>query len=177
MRRRERVATVGGDAAGNELPGRAHRQLAKAVLEQFRVIMRSAKKHFQQVQERTGVTAAQLWALVELQHKPGMRVTELAHALAVHQSTASNLIECLERRGLLRRDRSCSDQRYVCLSLTQAGRRTVARAPLPLEGVLPDALKSLGRADLLELQRRLKRLVRTMKVLDHAGKGIPLAEI
>jgi DNA-binding MarR family transcriptional regulator len=153
------------------------RHLAVAVLEQFRLIFRSAKKHFQWVQDRTGVSGAQLWVLAELQRRPGIRVTDLARAMAIHQSTASNLIELLERRGLIQRDRSSRDQRVVHLSLTRAGRGTIARAPRPLEGVLPDALHSLGRADLLELQRRLDKLAQQMKVRDRGGRRIPLGEM
>ncbi len=148
-----------------------------SVLEQFRLIFRSAKKHFQWVQERTGVSGAQLWVLAELRRKPGIRVTELAQAMAVHQSTASNLIERLEKGGLLRRARSSRDQRVVHLSLTKAGRDAVARAPRPLEGVLPHALNSLRQGELAELQRCLDRLAGKMKVRDRAGRRIPLAEM
>jgi DNA-binding MarR family transcriptional regulator len=153
------------------------RELAMAVLGQFRLIFRSAKKHFQWVQERTGVSGAQLWALSEVHRRPGIRVTELARAMGVQQSTASNLIDPLERRGLVQRDRSTRDQRVVHLTLTKSGRETVARAPLPPEGVLPDALNSLGRADLVELQRRLEKLARLMKVRERGGKRLPLAEL
>ena len=154
-----------------------NRPLALAVLGQFRMIFRSTKKHFQWVQERTGVSGAQLWVLAELHSRPGIRVTDLARAMGVHQSTASNLIDPLEKRGLIQRDRSRQDQRVVHLSLTRSGRGTVARAPLPLEGVLPDALNSLEHADLLELQRRLEKLAKRMKVRDRAGKRIPIGEM
>ena len=147
------------------------------VLGQFRLIFRSAKKHFQWVQDRTGVSGAQLWVLAELQRRPGIRVTDLARAMGIHQSTVSNLIDPLERRGLIQRDRSSRDLRVVHLSLTRAGRETIARAPRPLVGVLPDALHSLGRADLVELQRRLDRLAQQMKVRDGAGKRMLLGDI
>ncbi len=153
------------------------RQLALAVLEQFRLIFRSAKKHFQWVQELTGVSGAQLWVLGEIRCKPGLRVTELAHAMAVHQSTASNLLDRLERQGLVQRSRSSADQRVVHLSLTDLGRTTIAKAPLPLEGVLPDALSRLTHEDLVDLQRQLDRLAKLMKVRDAKGKRIPLAEM
>lgn len=151
--------------------------LALTVLGQFRLIFRSTKTHFQWVQERTGVSGAQLWVLAELSKRPGIRVTDLARAMGVHQSTASNLIDPLEKRGLIQRDRSLQDQRVVHLSLTRGGRDVVARAPLPLEGVLPDALKTLRQADLLELQRNLERLARRMKVRDRSGKRIPIGEM
>lgn len=155
----------------------ARRELVLAVLEQFRVIFRSAKKHFQWVQERTGVSGAQLWVLAEVHRKPGIRVTELARAMAVHQSTVSNLIDRLTKLGLILRDRSRADQRVVHLSLTDLGRKTIARAPLPLEGVLPDALSLLARDELVDLQQRLQKLAKLMKVRDRRAKRIFLAEM
>jgi DNA-binding MarR family transcriptional regulator len=155
----------------------AHRAAVLAVLEQFRVIFRSTKVHFQWVKEATGVSGAQLWVLAQLHERPGIRVTELAQALAIHQSTASNLIDKLAALGLVQRERSAEDQRVVHVSLTPGGKAVVERAPRPLEGVLPDALRSLGAAELRELQGQLERLAGRMKVRDRAAKRIPLGEM
>jgi DNA-binding MarR family transcriptional regulator len=167
-------------AGSRRVAGRStdrQRSLAMAVLGQFRLIFRSAKIHFQWVRERVGVSGSQLWVLAELQRKPGIRVTELAQAMAVHQSTASNLVESLEKSGLLQRERSSQDQRVVHLSLTDSGRQTVARAPKPIRGVLPDALDTLNQKDLAELKKYLAKLATLMKVRDRAGRRIPLAEM
>lgn len=48
----------------------ARREFALAVLGQFRVIFRSSKKHFHSVEERAGVSGAQLWLLAELYPLP-----------------------------------------------------------------------------------------------------------
>ncbi len=155
----------------------ANAAAALSVLEQFRVIFRSTKKHFQWVETATGVSGAQLWVLAELQRTPGIRVTELARALAVHQSTVSNLLERLEERGLVQRVRSAKDARNVLLSLTAAGNAVIARAPMPLEGVLPNALRSLPAAELAQLKVLLESLARHMKVRDRAGKRIFLGDM
>ena len=157
--------------------GQRDRALEIAVLQQFRLIFRSARKHFQWVQERAGVSGAQLWLLAEIERRPGIRVTDVAQSMAVHQSTASNLIERLEKDRLLLRQRSSQDQRVVQLSLTKAGRARVARAPRPLYGVLLDALGGLEQADLAQLQDLLEKLAAKMKVRDRAGKRIPLGEL
>jgi DNA-binding MarR family transcriptional regulator len=155
----------------------AHREASLAVLEQFRVIFRSTKMHFQWVKEKTGVSGAQLWVLAELHQRPGLRVTELAQALAIHQSTASNLIDKLVALDLVRRQRSAEDQRVVHVWLTAGGKAVVDRAPRPLEGVLPDALRSLGASELRELRGQLERLAGRMKVRDRAARRIPLGEM
>lgn len=155
---------------------RQHDQ-AIAVLQQFRFIFKSARKHFQWVEQETGLSGSQLWALAQIASAPGLRVTELAHALAIHQTTASNLIEKLVQRKLIRRERKSEDQRVVQLHLTQRGFDIVSKAPKPYEGVLPDALTRLPQADLRKLDSLLKSLTDLMRVRDASGRRTPLADI
>ena len=154
-----------------------HRTLSSSVLQQFRMIFKSVKTHFRWVEQQTGVSGSQLWALATVAQSPGLRVSELAAALAIHQSTTSNLIDRLEQHKLLRRERSKPDQRVVRLFLTARGEKTVAAAPRPLEGVLPDALSRLSEAELAVLKAQLDGLTRLMKVRDITGKRTPLADI
>jgi len=154
-----------------------HAAQAVAVLGQFRLIFKSVRKHFRSVEESAGVSGAQLWVLSEVAKKPGLRVTELARAMSIHQSTASNLIERLEREGHIERRRDPADQRVVRLFLTPAARRAVAKAPGPPEGVLPDALKRLSTEDLVALGKHLFKLTSLLRVRDASGKKTPLSEI
>lgn len=148
-----------------------------AVLQQFRIVFKSVKKHFQWVEKETGVSGSQLWALAHISGAPGTSVTELARALAIHQSTASNLIDKLAQRELVRRERKRDDQRVVRLYLTRQGQAIVAKAPKPVEGVLPDALMRLPKADLHKLNTVLSGLTQLMRVRDASGKHTPLSDI
>lgn len=168
-----------GSAGGRGEPAAAdsQREQAMAVLQQFRVVFKSVKKHFQWVEKETGVSGSQLWALAQIAGTPGISVTGLARALAIHQSTASNLIDKLAQRDLVRRERKRDDQRVVRLYLTRQGQAIVAKAPQPVEGVLPDALMRLPKADLLKLDAMLKGLTKLMRVRDASGKYTLLADI
>src|SRR5437762_11244155 len=88
-----------------------HRRRMLEVLEQFRVIVKSIKRHYQDVERRAGLKGAQLWALAQVAGSPGSTVGDLARALAIHQSTASNLLRGLETAGLVTRERQHRDQR------------------------------------------------------------------
>lgn len=150
---------------------------ATEALQHFRVIFKSVKKHFRWVEQQTGVNGAELWALSVVVAQPGLKVSELARALSVHQSTASNLINKLVRRKLLRRERSELDQRIVHLFALPAGARVVAEAPQPVSGVLPEALHRMSRSDLVQLNILLSGLARKMKVRDASGKSTLLTDI
>lgn len=150
---------------------------AMVALQHFRLIFKSVKKHFNWVEQQTGVTGAQLWALAAIVEAPGLTVNQLARILAIHQSTASNLIDRLAKQGLVRRERCMKDQRSVNLHPETKGRRLLARAPKPLRGVLPDALSCMSVADLRKLNALLESIGGFMKVRDSTGKKTPLADI
>jgi DNA-binding MarR family transcriptional regulator len=101
--------------------------------------------------------------------RPGMRVSELADALAVKRSTASNLLDKIEQRGLIRRERGYPDQRVVHLYLTAAGAAVMEKAPQPAQGVLIDSLHRLSPDELAALDKDLTRLVALMGLADSAG--------
>ena len=91
---------------------------------------------------------------------------ELARALAIHPSTASNLVRRLEALALVSRRRSGGDQRTVQLYLTGRGEQALKRAPQPLIGVLQQALSQLPARRLEVLGRHLADLIGAMKVKD-----------
>src|SRR5258708_12028424 len=116
------------------------------VLEQFRIIVKSIRHHYQDVERRAGLTGAQLWALAQVAQNPGSKVGELARALAIHQSTASNLLRRLEALELVARERQSHDQRQVKLFATKKGLQLLKAAPRPLIGRLQQALSQLPPA-------------------------------
>lgn len=140
------------------------------VLRQFRAVARSVNRHFHAVERQCGISGSQLGALAAVTANPGLKVTELAQRLALHQSTASNLIDLLVRKGLLERRRSDHDLRVVRLHATAAGERLVARAPVPLDGLLTHALRQLDAGTLTALHGNLVRLMDSMS-LPATGDG------
>lgn len=151
-------------ASRKESPSPDVDPLALEVLGKFREIFQSAKKHFGAVHRSVGVSGAQLWALWELHAQPGLRVSDLAARLSIHQSTTSNLVEKLVAAKLVRRERRDTDQRVVRLYLTATGERLLGRAPTPARGVLPDALSRLDHRDLKRLSAQLDGVLSAMEV-------------
>ena len=145
-----------------------------SVLQRFRVLIRTAQRHSQWIERQSGVTGAQLWALQELKEVSGLRVGELAGRMALHQSTASNMVDKLESAKLIRKERTSADQRVVRLYLTEAGTDLLKRSPSPARGVLPEALRLLDEEALMRLQRELDVLLRQIKDLDEGFGMQPL---
>lgn len=154
-----------------------HNVQSVAALRSFRLIYGSVRQYFRSVEHLCGVSGSQLWMLQEIKQRPGIGVSELAAQLSIHQSTCSLLVETLVRSRQVVRSRVRSDQRRVGLKLTQKGRRTVACAPGPAEGVLPHALRSLSGTSLRSLNRSLQMVIERLELEHPDAAARPLTEM
>ena len=132
-------------------------------LQAFRTIFGSARLHDAEVRRTASISGSQLWALSEIARATGMSVNALSKCMALHQTTASNLVNALVERKLIRRVRDAGDQRVVQLHVTGEGKRMLGRAPGPYAGLLVDALRHLDGSQLSTLRRCLELLVAVMK--------------
>jgi len=73
---------------------------AFAVLVRLRQVFRAAKQQMPSENGARIITALERWAMHEMYTKPGIRVTDLAHTMGLHQSTISNMVRALSRREL-----------------------------------------------------------------------------
>jgi DNA-binding MarR family transcriptional regulator len=150
---------------------------AREALRQFRVIFGAVRQHFKAIEKACGVSGAQIWAMAALRQTPGMKVSELAQALSIHASTASNLLDKIEKAGMIRRERNTVDQRVVKLYLTAAGEKALEKAPQPLTGILTHALGQLPDKSLDRLNQDLATLIAHMGDINTRDAQKPLSEL
>lgn len=148
---------------------------AAQVLRRFRLVFNAVKTHFQQVEKKAGVGGAQLWALSIISTNSGMGMNDLARAMDVHQSTASNLVKTLVERELVVANKEGPDRRMVQLAILPAGVQVLGKAPGPWAGVLPQALASLDAKTLARLDADLAKLITALNA-DERGANIPLGQ-
>lgn len=147
---------------------------ALEALKLFRIIFKSANRHFHEIEKIAGIGGASLWALAEIGEIDNLTVSKLASAMSIHQSTASNLIDKLETKGYITRVRSLDDRRVVYLTLTDIGSELLTKAPLPHRGILPDALMRLDPEVLTALNNHLTELISGMERKHVNGAFEPL---
>lgn len=157
-------------------PATAAADAPARVLRRFRIVFNAVKTHFQQVEKQAGIGGAQLWALSLIDQRPGIGVGELARAMDIHQTTASNLVKALLVAGLVESLRNGPDRRAVQLHVRAEARELLARAPGPFAGVLPQALACLDGATLERLDHDLGLLITALQADEGAG-NIPLAQL
>jgi len=145
------------------------------VVQSLRLVCRTIQDHSRRAERQYGLSAVQLRAVWETHRCPGRRVSESSRVLSIHPSTASNLLDKLERKALVRRVRGGADQRVVRLYVTGQGSARAQRAPRPAQGALTDALHRLSEHAPGSLGRAPGELAAAVAVHD-PGTGLPLAE-
>jgi DNA-binding MarR family transcriptional regulator len=98
-----------------------------------------------------GLTLSQYGLLELLVDRQSARVQELAAHAGITPSTATRILDALERRGVVERTRSDEDRRAVAVSLTDVGQEVVHAEQEWLRGrqrtfyaALPDAEQELA---------------------------------
>lgn len=105
-----------------------------------------------------GLTHAQFDIIATLGNTPGMTIKELGDKTLITKGTLTGVIDRLEAKGLVARERSCDDKRSFCVRLTQAGEDTFQDAfPKVVEqGRL--LFSPYQEADFEEMDRILRKL-------------------
>lgn len=138
------------------------------VTQQLRIVFRAIQAHSKYIEKQFGLSSAKLWMLHTLHSTPGIKVSKLANALAIHPSTCSNMLDKLEEEGFVYRQRSRTDQRAVHLTLTEKGQDVLQNAPKPAQGELSAALERLSDHNIEMLESGLQGLVEELSTKNAA---------
>lgn len=104
------------------------------------------------------LSSSQFAVLEALYHVGPMCLTELAHKILKTSGNLTMVVGNLEKRGLVARQRSTRDRRFVGVAITEKGRKLIARIfPVHLQRIveLMDRLSPAQQEDLARLCRKL----------------------
>lgn len=158
--------------AATKQPGR---QIEAETLMKLRIVVRAAQRHSSWIEKHCGITGAQLWILQELKDAPGLRVGEVAAKLAIHQTTASNLLNALLDKGYIEKIRDMEDQRVVKLVLSKQGAAVLKKAPQPARSLLPEVLRQLDAGSLSSLNKGLDAMLAIIGDVDEKSALKPFS--
>lgn len=103
------------------------------VLTSLRRVIRATDLHSKYLAKTTGLTAPQILLLQTIRDKGQVTIGELASEISLSQATVTTILDRLEKRELVYRERSDQDKRKVHAYLTDMGTETLKSAPTPLQ--------------------------------------------
>ena len=96
--------------------------------------------------------------LASVWHEGELTQAGIAKHTSIDVSTLSRMLGSMERRGLLKRERSTEDSRAVLVRLTPAGRKVTEELIPKALAVEARALAGLGEAETLRLHGLLRKM-------------------
>ena len=107
---------------------------------------------------RLGVSMAQLHIMFTLQRSGEMTMSHLAEVLNVSLSNATGLIDRLEERGYIARERVATDRRVVVVRVTPAGEQMLLEVDALSDALLRSVLGQLPASQLKVVARAITAL-------------------
>jgi DNA-binding MarR family transcriptional regulator len=92
-----------------------------------------------------------------------LSATQLSRELGHDMGALTRVVDELERRGLVRRERSRRDRRAVEIAITAAGQRQAASAKRVMVGLLNELVEPYSEAEIVTLIGLLQRMLRHLQ--------------
>jgi DNA-binding MarR family transcriptional regulator len=140
------------------------RQDTSEIVNATRLLQGVGQRQSREFVRKYRITGQQLGALRIVAISPGISLGELSERLFLHISSVSGIVDRLEKRGYVTRERSGEDRRVVHLTVTADGRRVIRRTPLAGMGLLIHSVDRLPAGQIRDLLKGLKLLLNLMKV-------------
>jgi DNA-binding MarR family transcriptional regulator len=136
------------------------------MLVSLRKITQAITLHSRDLSRRYGLTGPQLIILSEIANHQTLSVTELARYISLSQATVTDILNRLEKRGLIERARDSADRRRVLIRITDQCRQILSQTPPPLQETFVERYSGLSEWEQLMILSAFKRVVDLMS----AGK-------
>ena len=141
----------------------ANRHLSNSITENvlisLRKIMQSISIHSRYLVKKVGLTGPQLVILLEVSKFDEVSVGKIAKAISLSQATVTGVLERLEKRTLVLRQRDDIDRRRVLVRITEDGLRLLETAPPPLQESFVEQFNALEDWEQAMMLSSLQRLV------------------
>lgn len=125
----------------------------------LRRIFKAVQDYSQDVSHRFGITGPQLWALKTISQTDGLSLSELSKKMYLHPSTVTGVVDRLENKGFVVRERTSPDRRVIRLRLTAEGHNLMKNAPSSTQGKLIHGLRKLKKTELEAICKAVQKLV------------------
>lgn len=132
------------------------------VLIALRRVIRATDLHSKYLAKTTGLTAPQILLLQTLRDKGQITIGELAQEVSLSQATVTTILDRLEKREMVYRQRSQTDKRKVHAFLTDKAQEILKNAPIPLQEQFTRQFSDLQEWEQTMIISALKRVAQMM---------------
>jgi len=147
----------------SQSPGR---RVDQEVLRSLRRIFHAVDRHSRRLARIHGLTEPQAICLNAINRAGELNPGQLARIVSLSPPTVTGILDRLERRGLIKRERTARDKRQVVVRLTNTGRDLLNNSPPPLQERFTRRLTGLPASRQRQIARSLNEVVKLMEAED-----------
>lgn len=129
------------------------------ILQSLRKIIRSVDLHSRKLSMQHDITTPQLITLLAIIQNGSSTIASISKYVHLSPSTLVGIIDRLEAKKYVIRQRSDKDRRQVMISATKEGKVFSKKAPSPLQETLAKELKKLTDLEQATISLSLERVV------------------
>jgi DNA-binding MarR family transcriptional regulator len=138
----------------------------KEIIYSIRRLMQGSERYTKEINKKYNVSAAQVNCLLALQEYGPLPPSQIAKMILVNSSTVTGIIDRLEQKGLVERQRISQDRRVITVQLTESGKRLAENAPPPIQQKIIDGLRKLTQQEIEHIVNALNMLTNMLDVQD-----------
>lgn len=136
------------------------------VLIALRRVIRATDLYSKHLEKTSGLTAPQILLLQAIRDRGDVTIGELAEEISLSAATVTTIVDRLEKRNLVYRERSTSDKRKVYVYLTEAAGDVLQHAPMPLQEHFARQFEDLQSWEQSMILSSLQRVAEMMDAQD-----------
>ena len=136
------------------------------ILVALRRVIRATDLHSKHLAKTTGLTAPQMLLLQTIRDKGEVTIGEIAQEMSLSQATVTTILDRLEKKDLVYRERSKEDKRKVHAYLTDEAMSLLVDAPPPLQEHLSKQFNDLQEWEQTMIISAIQRVASMMNA-DH----------
>ena len=134
----------------------------KEIIFLIRKLMHGAELYTKELNKKYAITSAQLNCLLALHENGPLRPSQIARHMMVNSSTVTGVIDRLEQKKLVSRQRNSPDRRIINIQLTPSGKKLAEVAPPPIQQRVFDRLQELSPKELNQIILSLTKLTKML---------------
>jgi DNA-binding MarR family transcriptional regulator len=132
----------------------------------LRKVIRAIDIFSKKLNKDTGLTSPQLLVLQQIVLQEDVMVKDIAQRINLSSATVTSILDRLEPRGLVVRQRSTVDKRKVGLRVTPEGLAAINGAPTPLQEHFIKRFETLADWEQTQLVATMQRIASMMDAQD-----------
>ena len=136
------------------------------VLIALRRVIRATDLHSRHLSKTVGLTAPQLLIMQTIRELGEVKISAIARRVSLSQATVTTILDRLENRKLVYRERNEEDKRKVHAHLTPAGEALLEQAPMTLQSEFTQRFEQLPNWEQSMIVSALQRVAEMMDAQD-----------